>query len=163
MQWCELFGLNSISAQSERPAEAAWRLAADAGRGVAARSRSRHTADMFSKAVLDHFQNPRGAGELPEATARVEVSNPACGDILQIAARVEAGHFAEVRFLARGCVTAMACGSWLAAWLPGKTLEQARALTPREISVALGELPPATYHGSQLACDALEALLASMR
>ena len=61
MQWCELFGLNSISAQSERPAEAAWRMAADAGRGVAARSRSRHTADMFSKAVLDHVQNPRGA------------------------------------------------------------------------------------------------------
>jgi len=118
---------------------------------------------MFSKAVLDHFQNPRGAGELPEATARVEVSNPACGDIMQLAARVEDGRFAEVRFLARGCVTSMACGSWLAEWLVGKTPQQARALTPKEISVALGELPPATYHGSQLACDALEALLASIR
>jgi len=118
---------------------------------------------MFSREVLDHFQNPRGAGELPEATARVEVSNPACGDILQLAARVENGRFAEVRFLARGCVASMACGSWLAEWLVGKTPAQASSLTPRDISVALGELPPATYHGSQLACDALEALLASIR
>jgi nitrogen fixation NifU-like protein len=118
---------------------------------------------MFSREVLDHFQNPRGAGDLPEATARVEVSNPACGDIMQLAARVEDGRFAEVRFLARGCVTSMACGSWLAEWLAGKTPQQARSLTPREISVALGELPPATYHGSQLACDALEALLSKIR
>ena len=117
---------------------------------------------MFSREVLDHFQNPRGAGDLPEATARVEVSNPACGDVMQLAARVEDGRFAEVRFLARGCVTSMACGSWLADWLAGKTLEQARSLTPNEISGALGELPPATFHGAQLACDALETLLAEI-
>lgn len=132
-------------------------------RGVAAHPRSRHTAVMFSREVLDHFQNPRSAGDLPEATARVEVSNPACGDILQLAVRIENGHVAEARFLARGCVTSMACGSWLAEWLAGKTPMQARALTPREISAALGELPPATYHGSQLACDALDALLAKIR
>jgi NifU-like protein involved in Fe-S cluster formation len=118
---------------------------------------------MFSKQVLDHFQNPRGAGELADATARVEVSNPACGDILELAARVADGRFAEARFLARGCVTSMACGSWLAEWLAGKTLAEARALTPREISAALGDLPPATFHGSQLACDVLEALLKNIR
>ena len=117
---------------------------------------------MFSAQVLDHFQNPRGAGELPEATARIEVSNPACGDILQLAARVENGRFVEARFLARGCVTSMACGSWLAAWLPGKSFGEARALAPQEISRALGDLPPATFHGSQLACDALEALLSRL-
>jgi NifU-like protein involved in Fe-S cluster formation len=118
---------------------------------------------MFSREVLDHFQSPRGAGDLPGAAARAEVSNPACGDVLQLAARLADGRFAEVRFLARGCVTSMACGSWLAEWLVGKTLAQARALTPAEISAALGELPPATYHASQLACDALEALLAKIR
>jgi nitrogen fixation NifU-like protein len=118
---------------------------------------------MFSAQVLDHFQNPRGAGKLPDATARVDVTNPACGDILQLAARVENGRFAEVRFLAQGCVTSMACASWLAEWLASKTPAEARTLTPQRISEALGNLPPATYHGSQLACDALEALLARIR
>jgi NifU-like protein involved in Fe-S cluster formation len=114
---------------------------------------------MFSPQVLDHFQNPRCAGDLPGATAHVEVSNPACGDILQLAARIEGGRIAEVRFLARGCVTSMACASFLAETLEGKSLAEARAITPEQISSALGGLPPATYHGCQLACDALETLL----
>ncbi len=115
---------------------------------------------MFSPKVLDYFQNPRCAGDLPGATVSVEVSNPACGDILQLAARIEGGRIAEARFLSRGCVTSMACASFLAETLEGKSISEARAITAEQISTALGGLPPATYHGSQLARDALDALLA---
>lgn len=118
---------------------------------------------MYSAAVLDHFKNPRNAGDLPEATSTVEVTNPACGDILQLSARVEGKQILEVRYKARGCVTAIACGSLLTEWLQGKNLEEVRRITPQQISEALGGLPAATYHGSQLACDALEALLANLR
>src|SRR6266567_3949779 len=68
---------------------------------------------MFSEAVLDHFRRPRNAGELPDATTSVEVTNPVCGDVLKLAARVENSRFAEVRFLCRGCTTAIACASFL--------------------------------------------------
>jgi len=115
---------------------------------------------VFSPEVLDYFQNPRCAGDLPGATVRVEVSNPACGDILQLAARIEDGRIAEARFLSRGCVTSMACASYLAETLQGKSISEAHAITAEQISAALGGLPPATYHGSQLARDALDALLA---
>ncbi len=117
---------------------------------------------MYSPAVLDHFKNPRNAGELPDATATLEVSNPVCGDIMQLAVRVSEGRIAEARFKTRGCVTAIACGSLLTELLRGKTLEQARCITYQHISDALGGLPPATVHGSQLACDALEAVLAAL-
>jgi len=117
---------------------------------------------MYTAAVLDHFKNPRHSGDLPDATAVVEVSNPACGDILQLSARVEDGRFAEVRFKARGCVTSIACGSLLTEMLLGKSLDEARAITYPQVSEALGGLPPATVHGSQLACDALVALLAKL-
>jgi nitrogen fixation NifU-like protein len=117
---------------------------------------------MYSPAVLEHFKNPRNAGDLPNATATVEVSNPACGDIMQLAVRVEAGRIAEARFKTRGCVTAIACGSLLTEMLRGKTLEEARRITYMQISEALDGLPPATVHGSQLACDALEAVLAAL-
>jgi len=116
---------------------------------------------MYSPAVLEHFQNPRNAGELPDATATVEVSNPACGDIMRLAVRVAEGRIAEARFKTRGCVTAVACGSLLTEMLRDKTLEEARQITYTQISEALGGLPPATVHGSQLAADALEALLAA--
>jgi nitrogen fixation NifU-like protein len=114
---------------------------------------------MFSDAVLDHFQNPRNAGELPDADVRLEVSNPVCGDILQLAARVEDGRIAEVRFLCRGCTTSIACASLLTEQLRGRTLSEARALTAQSLSRLLGELPAATFHGAELAADAVQQLL----
>ncbi|MBI3661596.1 MAG: iron-sulfur cluster assembly scaffold protein [Acidobacteria bacterium] len=117
---------------------------------------------MYSAAVLDHFQNPRNAGDLENASAVVEVSNPACGDILQLSARVENGRFVDVRFKTRGCVTSIACASQLTEMLCGKTLQEARLLTPTHISDILGGLPPATFHGAQLAVDALESLLTNL-
>ena len=121
-----------------------------------------NTDGVYSQAVLDHFKNPRNAGDLPGATAEVEVSNPACGDIMRLSARIEGGRITEARFKTRGCVTAIACGSFLTELLVGKTLAEARAINYQQISDALGGLPSATMHGSQLACDALEVLLARL-
>lgn len=114
---------------------------------------------MFSEAVLDHFRNPRNAGELPGATATVEVSNPVCGDILKLAARVADGRIEEARFLCRGCTTSIACASILTEQLRDRTILQARDITADSLSEVLGGLPPATFHGAQLAADALVALL----
>jgi nitrogen fixation NifU-like protein len=115
---------------------------------------------LYSPAVLDHFKNPRNAGDLPDATAEVEVSNPVCGDVMRLSVRVEGGRIAEVRFKTRGCVTAIACGSMLTEMLHGKSLEEVRGITAEALAQALGGLPPTTFHGSQLACDAVAALLA---
>jgi nitrogen fixation NifU-like protein len=114
---------------------------------------------MFSEAVLDHFRNPRNAGELADATATVEVSNPVCVDILKLAVRVADGRFEEVRFLCRGCTTSIACASLLTEQLRGRTPREARGITSKTLSEALGDLPAATFHGAQLAADALDALL----
>ena len=113
---------------------------------------------MFTDAVLEHFRNPRNAGELPNADAVVEVSNPVCGDILKLAIRLEGERIVEARFLCRGCTTAIACASFLTEQLLTRTLSESQYLTPQSISVALGGLPTATFHGAQLAADALLAL-----
>jgi nitrogen fixation NifU-like protein len=114
---------------------------------------------MFSKAVLEHFRNPRNAGELADATATVEVNNPVCGDILKLAVRIVGGRIEEVRFLCRGCTTSIACASLLTEQLRARALAEARDITAETLSEALGGLPPATFHGAQLAADALSALL----
>lgn len=117
---------------------------------------------MYSAAVLDHFKNPRNAGDLPNATAVVEVTNPVCGDILRLAARVDASAITEARFKAQGCVTSLACASVLTELLTGKSLDDARRITAAQISQELGGLEQATFHGAQLAADALAALLAKL-
>jgi nitrogen fixation protein NifU and related proteins len=114
---------------------------------------------MFSDAILDHFQNPRNAGELPSADVKVEVSNPVCGDVLQLAVRIESDRIVEARFLCRGCTTSIACASLLTEQLRGRTLAEARSVTAESLSQALGALPAATFHGAELATDAVETML----
>jgi nitrogen fixation NifU-like protein len=120
-------------------------------------------SSTYSVPVLDHFKNPRHAGELENADANVEVTNPVCGDTMRLSARIKDGRVAEARFLARGCVTSIACGSVIAEKMQGALPADVARITPEQISEALGGLPPATFHGAQLACDALTALVEKMR
>ena len=114
---------------------------------------------MYSPQVLDHFEHPRNAGEVPDADASVQVENPACGDILRLTAKVTDGRIADIRFRAKGCVPSMACASLLTELVKGCTLAEARQLRREELVAAAGSLPPASMHASQLAVDALAALL----
>ncbi len=113
---------------------------------------------MFNEVVLDHFRKPRNAGDLPDATATVEVTNPVCGDVLRLAVRMEAGRIVAARFKTQGCVAAIAASSVLTELLTGKTLAEARGITPQQISEALGGLPPASFHAAQLCVDVVAAL-----
>lgn len=114
---------------------------------------------MFSEALLDHFRNPHNSGDLPDATATVEVANPVCGDVLRLAARLENGRITATRFRTQGCVASIASSSVVTDLLTGKTPAEARSITPQHISDALGGLPPATIHAAQLCADAVAALL----
>ena len=114
---------------------------------------------MFSDGVLYHFQNPLNAGELPGATVKVEVSNPVCGDVLQLAVLIDCERIVEARFLCRGCTTSIACASLLTEQLRGLTLAEARSLAAQSLSQSLGGLPAATFHGAELAADAVETML----
>jgi nitrogen fixation NifU-like protein len=114
---------------------------------------------MFSAAVLDHFQNPRNAGELAAADAKIEVSNPVCGDVLQLAVRIADERIVEARFLCRGCTTSIACASMLTEQLLQRTLAEAGSITAKSISDSLGGLPAATFHGAELAADAAQTML----
>src|SRR5262245_7445737 len=113
---------------------------------------------MFSREVLDHFQNPRNAGELAGATATVEVCNPVCGDILKLSVKVEQGSVTEARFLCRGCTTAIACASQLTQLLNANSVHRLRELSVEDLSQSLGGLPAETIHGAHLAIDAARAI-----
>src|SRR6266576_797425 len=114
---------------------------------------------MYSQQVLDHFQNPRNAGEIPDADATAEVENPACGDILRLTLTVTAGRISLSQFKAKGCVAAIACGSALTELLAGKSLAEARKLRREDVIALVGGLPQASTHAAQLAIDVLSLAL----
>jgi nitrogen fixation protein NifU and related proteins len=119
-------------------------------------------SSVYSELVLDHFRNPRNAGRLANASAEVQATNPVCGDILELAVRGESGAIIEARFLCRGCTTSIACASFLTERLTASTVAAARSITAETISESLGGLPPATFHGAQLAADALNQVLTKL-
>jgi nitrogen fixation NifU-like protein len=114
---------------------------------------------MYSKQVLDHFEHPRFAGELEDASVCVDVENPACGDRLRLALRIEGDQIVEARFKAKGCVPAMACASRLAEMVAGLDVWTARNFTREELVESLGGLPEASTHAGHLAIDALREAL----
>ena len=118
---------------------------------------------MYSAQLLDHFQNPRNPGEVVSADAVAEIENPACGDVLRLSLKMNAGHIAEIRFKAKGCVPSMACASALTELVTGKNLEEIRSLQRETLIAAVGGLPQASTHAAQLALDTLSAALRQLK
>ncbi|HZP23748.1 MAG TPA: iron-sulfur cluster assembly scaffold protein [Terriglobales bacterium] len=118
---------------------------------------------MYSPELLDHFQHPRNAGELPEADVRARIENPACGDVLELALKLAGARIADIRFRCKGCVPAMACASAITQLAKFKSLDEARAITREDVTGAVGGVPPASGHAAQLAVDALRAALNGAR
>jgi len=114
---------------------------------------------MFAPELLDHFQNPRNAGEIANPDASVQRENPVCGDVLRFTLRREADRIVEVRFLAQGCVAAVACASAMTELVQRKSLSEARLLQRGDVVRAVGGLPPESNHASALAIETLRAAL----
>jgi nitrogen fixation NifU-like protein len=117
------------------------------------------TGSSYSAIVIDHFQNPRNVGELADANARASVSNPVCGDVLQLMLKISDGRIAQVRFKTFGCEAAIAASSLLTEMIQGKTITDVQDLTPEMITAALGGLPKVKLHAASLAEEALKEAL----
>jgi|SRR5450755_354892 len=114
---------------------------------------------MYSARLLDHFQNPRNAGDVANPDATAEIENPACGDVLRLTMKIEDGRIAAVGFKAKGCVPSMACASALTEMIAGKTITEARGVQRDALIMAVGGVPEASTHSAQLALDALSSAL----
>ena len=113
---------------------------------------------IYSETFLNHFRNPRNVGELPPPAVTVTASNPVCGDILQLSARVENGIVAAIAYKARGCTASIAAGSAMTECAIGKRLQDLATITASEIESAVGGLIPESKHAAVLCVDALKAL-----
>ena len=109
----------------------------------------------YSEAFKDHLAHPRNAGELVDANAVAEETNPVCGDRLRLSLLICDSRIEAARFLAYGCPPTLASGSALAEMLEGMTVEEALKLTRKEIVTALGGLPARKQHAAALAIETL--------
>jgi len=114
---------------------------------------------MYPPQLLEHFQHPRNAGQMEAADVTVQAENPACGDVMKLMLRMNGETIAEAKYLVRGCVAAIACGSLLTEALIGMTIPDARAFKRETLVESLGGLPNESMHASHLALDCLKLAL----
>lgn len=115
---------------------------------------------MFSETLLDHFQNPRNVGEIPDAQGEAEEENPICGDRLHLWLRLGDGAIEKIGWRAEGCAPAIAAASVLSEMVMGMAVEEARSLTRDRLADALGGVPARKMHAVILALTALDHALA---
>jgi nitrogen fixation NifU-like protein len=121
------------------------------------------TTETYSPTVLDHFNNPRNAGELERPDGVGVRTNPVCGDTMQLMIRVVNGRIADARWKTVGCPAAIATSSIATELIAGRTLDDVLGLTKEQIADAAGGLPRSKLHCSVLAADALRAAIADYR
>ncbi|MFC1839103.1 Fe-S cluster assembly scaffold protein NifU [Thermodesulfobacteriota bacterium] len=111
---------------------------------------------MYSKTVMDHFKKPRNVGTIDDADAIGEVGNPLCGDMMTIYLRIEDEKIEDIKFQTFGCGAAIAVSSMLTEMAKGKTIEDAKKITNKDVAEALEGLPKNKLHCSNLGADALQ-------
>lgn len=112
---------------------------------------------MYTDKVMDHFTNPRNVGDIKDASGVGEVGNAKCGDIMRIYLMVDDDDvITDVKFKTFGCGAAIATSSMITELVKGKKVTEALEVSNQAVADALGGLPPAKMHCSNLAADALQ-------
>ena len=110
---------------------------------------------MYSKKVMEHFQNPRNVGSIENPDGIGKQGNPVCGDVMELMIKVKDNKIEDAKFKTFGCCAAIATSSMVTEMVKGKTLEEAEKISKKAVASALDGLPPAKMHCSNLAADAL--------
>lgn len=115
----------------------------------------------YSDLVLEHFKHPRNVGEMEDPDGKATEGSPACGDMVSVYIKVdeETRTITDIKFQSYGCASNIATGSIITELAKGKTLEEAKKITWKEASEALGGLPPIKAHCSVLAVEGLRSAI----
>ena len=112
---------------------------------------------LYSEKVMDHFRNPRNVGEISDADGVGQVGNAKCGDIMKMYLKIKDNVIEDVKFETFGCGSAIASSSMATEMIKGKTIEDALAVSNRDVVDALDGLPAHKLHCSVLAEEAIKS------
>ena len=115
--------------------------------------------EVYSAKVMDHFMNPRNVGAIEEADGVGEVGNAKCGDIMKMYLKINDGIIEDAKFETFGCGSAIASSSMATELVKGKTIEEALAITNKQVVDELGGLPPHKLHCSVLAEESIKTAI----
>ena len=114
---------------------------------------------LYSDIVMDHFMHPRNVGEIENPDGVGQVGNAKCGDIMKMYLKIRDNVIEDVKFETFGCGSAIASSSMATEMIKGKTIDEALAVTNRQVVDALGGLPAHKLHCSVLAEESIKSAI----
>jgi NifU-like protein involved in Fe-S cluster formation len=115
----------------------------------------------YSEKVLEHFRHPRNVGKIKNPDGKAVEGSPACGDMVAVYIKVDpkTKRIVDVKFESYGCASNIATGSIITELAKGKTIDEAKKVSWKQASEALGGLPPIKVHCSVLAVEGLRSAI----
>lgn len=94
--------------------------------------------DLYREQILDHYKNPQNFGQLKGANVVVKETNASCGDEFEFFLKLDAGKIVDIKFQGVGCAISMAANSLVSEAVKGKTLQQVKTMTEKDVFRLLG-------------------------
>lgn len=115
---------------------------------------------MFTKTVLDRFQNHHNAGGMHGANAIGQAGNSDCGDIIKMYFKINDQNIIEnAKFKTFGCSVAIASSDVACDLVKGKNIDDALKISSQDILKILGNIPQYKMHCVILAEESIRAAI----
>ena len=112
----------------------------------------------YSEKFKEEFSNPQNIGKIENADSQVSITG-VCGDTVEMYLAIKDGRIDDIKFMTDGCGATVACASYVARVVKGKTIEEALLMKPEDVDSYFEGLPEESKHCAKLAIDTLKAAL----
>lgn len=95
--------------------------------------------DLYREVIMDHYRSPHNRGQLDNATVKIELQNPLCGDELELQLIVRDDKVEDARWTGQGCSISQSSASMMTDALKGLTTSDALKLVENFQGLMHGE------------------------
>ena len=115
----------------------------------------------YTDKAIDHFTHPRNTGKIEDPDVTAKVGSMACGDLIKLYLKInpQTSKVDDIKFESYGCAANIATSSVMTELVKGKSLEEAKKVTFKDIAEELGGLPKIKMHCAVLSKTGLDAVL----
>ena len=112
----------------------------------------------YSEKFKQEFSNPKNIGKIENANSQVSITG-VCGDTIEMYLAIKDERIDDIKFMTDGCGATIACASYVARTVKGKTIEEALRMKPEGVDSYFEGLPQESKHCAKLAVITLRAVL----
>ena len=115
--------------------------------------------DLYRSELMEIYKDPTHKGDLADPSIILEKQNAFCGDHLHLTLNIKNKIIEDAKWKGEMCFVSIIGADFLLEEIIGKTIDEALAITNKQIIDELGGLPAVKVHCSVLADHAIKSAI----